>query len=139
MIARIVFICLIFFSMVVSTNSHSINWTSLKRNPDTGKVKSAMDDWKKDSLGCIGLRDFNKITLLIDSFQLKEKSYTDVIVILGKPNKEIVYKTDGIILRYLYHTCCRDGKLDPECDYSWTDFIFKDRRKSGCIISGGRG
>jgi hypothetical protein len=98
---------------------------------------SLVDLWRSDSLGCMRLRNYEMGVKLAIKYTLKRKSVGDIIALLGQPNKTIHYKDKGVILRYFYNTCCRDGKLDLECDFAWLDFNFSDSANNSSKIEGG--
>jgi hypothetical protein len=112
-------------------------------NDDAGKAKLASDNndvvklqtivnndslliaWRKDSLGCLKLRSYESIQVLVEKYDLTKKYPQEIINLIGKPNKEFI-EGKKKILTYYYNTCCKDGILDKECDYSWIDFSFTD-------------
>lgn len=95
-----------------------------------------LNNWVKDSLGCLHIRNYETGIALSKKYALTSKSNVEVAGVLGTPNKIIV---DGKtkVLRYYYNTCCVNGVLSKECDYAWVDFTFADSTISKCIITGG--
>ena len=124
-----------------NSNRDSID-TSTKKNEIVKPVEQYGDtliiQWHEDSLGCKKLRSYEKASLIIANYSLKSKSLKDIINLLGDPNKKIEYNKTGTIIRYYYNTCCQEGKLNFECDYSWLDFIFSDSTAASCKIGGGK-
>ena len=77
-------------------------------------IQSISDAWKRDSLGCLKLRDPRKMTWLIEHFELVGKDTSVLIQYLGKPNH--LSLNEGI-KNYTYFTECIG-----EEKYSYSNF-----------------
>lgn len=97
---------------------------------------SLLGAWRKDSLGCLHIRNYELSTVLEKKYDLTHKGVDEIMTILGKPNKTI-RENKELVLRFYCNTCCDHGKLKEECDYSWVDFTFPDSAVNRCIITGG--
>jgi hypothetical protein len=115
---------------------------SLLSFAQTNKADKILEDWMLDTLGCLGYRDFEKATFIMDSLDIVNKSKEFVLEKLGVPNFINIFDVDkdkfpyshldsnGCLVRktwkeeetfgYYYNTkyLCIDGKFDiEECCY----------------------
>ncbi len=72
------------------------------------EISTIISNWKKDSLGCLGLRrEPERMHLLIQQLGLVGKDSATVIRILGKPNSKYGKASDR---HFLYFAECGVGK-----------------------------
>lgn len=93
--------------------------------------------WHQDSLGCLKYRSYEIVQQLNIKYQLEKKASSDLVKLLGEPNRIIDTEAKGKVYRYFYNTCCKNGKLDKECDYSWVDFNYESSKSNSCLITAG--
>jgi len=131
---------IIFFSTIFIGYGFSPSVTTKELCISTYRTQrdELLTQWREDSLGCKKIRTHRKAQLIIEKYGLKNKTISQIIELIGQPNKQISKSKNGLILRYYYNTCCKDGKINLlECDYSWVDFIFNNRGDNKCNIGGG--
>ena len=91
-------------------------------------INKILNEFKIDSLGCLGLRSKYKINLLIDSLNLRTKSKENIIEILGEPNQIITFKNNllnQVEIFYIFNTYCDEmGKPIMEYDHQWINFVI---------------
>lgn len=91
----------------------SKNDDSSKENKSIKLTSQELDEvsenWKKDSLGCLRLRDYEKIKLLIDQRKLVGKDTLSVKQYLGRPNGKI--DRDGKYTLVYFLECGEKGKV----------------------------
>lgn len=111
--------------------------TSISRHQER-KVENdtLLSNWNKDSLGCLHIRRYETALSLEKKYDLANRSIDEIRNLLGKPNKTIVDNKTKV-LRYYCNTCCENGELKTECDYSWVDFTFNDPAVNKCIMTSG--
>ena len=57
-----------------------------ERREKKRKEEKILEDWRKDSLGCLGLRNRETVAYMLYHTELKNKSKAFVLKKLGKPN-----------------------------------------------------
>ena len=88
------------------------------------KEEKILEDWKKDSLGCKGLRKMEHARYITDTLNLYNKSKKFVISKIGNPDtliveEDIILNDNGKIkevknvkiLRYYFGTPCKNGLI----------------------------
>lgn len=98
---------------------------------------SLLTQWRQDSIGCLKYRTYEIVKQLNTIYQLEKKTSSDLVELLGEPNRIIRTEAKGKVYRYFYNTCCKDGVLDKECDYSWVDFNFETNQSNSNFITSG--
>ena len=83
-----------------------------------------IENWKKDSIGCLNLRTKAGFEYLNAIMILKDKSLSDISVLLGSPNE--IEKSDGsTTLIYWYNSICGNNRIIENTDYCWVELFFK--------------
>jgi hypothetical protein len=113
----IITICILLFSLSGCTFSYSQN----KRE------QKILEDWKIDSLGCLGYRNKEKAYYLLDSLDLMNKSKDFVFEKIGTPNN-IKKNENTEIFKYYFNTLCRDGVFIDSADYCWFEVIVESNQ-----------
>lgn len=131
---------LVFLLLACSDSKHKPSSERVSPIDNTSNYRVGSDtllnNWLKDSLGCLHTRNHATGLALSKKYALTGKSVDEIITVLGAPNK-IIAEGKTKVLRYYFNTCCANGKLINECDYSWMDFSFADFSISKCIVTGG--
>ncbi|MCE2997529.1 MAG: hypothetical protein ACK5RG_14900 [Cyclobacteriaceae bacterium] len=73
----------------------------------SSEITELVNNWKTDSVGCLRLRDPEKMMILTKQLQLIGKDSLAVLTLLGKPNSK--YGEDGD-RHFLYFLECGVGK-----------------------------
>ena len=87
------------------------------------KEEKILEDWRNDTLGCLGYRNSEKAIYLRDSLGLNAKSKIFVLEKLGIPNF-IQENKETEVFKYYFNGICRDGKLIDSVDYCWFEILF---------------
>ncbi|GAA4743700.1 hypothetical protein GCM10023229_23940 [Flavisolibacter ginsenosidimutans] len=118
---------LLLLSFSFSCTSHQINAVQESAaNPQTNDtLVKYVDDWKKDSVGCLKLRTREKGETIIrflkkDSVITKATLYQN----LGTPN-EVQENNDNFVLIYYFDCLCKDGSLVKDADKCYAKFYTK--------------
>ncbi len=94
------------------------------------KIKRTILDWKKDEIGCLGLRlDIFNNNLGIISSEFLGKSNNNLTNLLGKPN-EILDAKDGKLYSYFVApgNQCTDNSFDDQIDVLRLAFKVKKNK-----------
>ena len=93
----------------------------------SNNVKNIITEWKRDSSGCLNLRNKEKGELLVDSLNLMMKKRNEIENIIGKPNK-ILYGDEKEIIRYFFNSGCTPDRtlMLDSVDYCMMDIMFKN-------------
>jgi hypothetical protein len=95
------------------------------------EIQDILTNWKKDSLGCLGLRrNPEKLNLLTKQMGLIGKDSLTIIGLFGQPNEKY---GQGNERHFVYFTECSDGKTsysnyychfkqDTVDSFSWATF-----------------
>ena len=109
-----------------SKNSNEKDSTVVE-NKDQQNDKDVVD-WKRDSCGCLDLRDIQMLERIIDHHQLVGKDTTTIIEFLGNPNE--VIKNDGEInFKYFLGSKCIGNNPNYSTDKSWIYLKFNNNLK----------
>jgi hypothetical protein len=103
------------------------------QSPRPVAVDSIIKEWRDDSLGCQRLRTLEKVKILIDTFDLLEKYPSELIDLLGKPNK--VYSKDTIMsIRYYSQSICNENnnKTSDSLVVCWFEFYYPNAKINKC-------
>jgi hypothetical protein len=89
-------------------NKHELNTDKKEVTLTELEVSDILTNWKKDSLGCLGLRrNPEKMNLLTRQLGLIGKDSVTILKILGEPNGKYGQGTNR---HFLYFAECGDGK-----------------------------
>lgn len=104
---------------------------------DKYQLEKVLEEWRRDSLTCIGLRGYFKAKFLVDNLNFLQKTKDEVILLLGQPNALLPYHSgyadaernpeDYVQMRYYYGLACKDGMLITK-GTCWLEFVVN--RKS---------
>jgi len=131
-----VIVVLIFESCIFNNPYKKDHIKKISREIKVQQDDSLILQWRNDSLGCKKIRNYEMAVLITRNYDLTHKSTNGIIDLLGKPNKIIGFKKNGVILRYYYDSCCQNGKVNYECDYSTWEFVFADKNERVSQIGG---
>ena len=87
-------------------------------------------NWINDSLGCLHLRDAEKMKILIEKMKLLGKDTSSVIQYLGTPN--FIERIDDKKIYYYYLECGGSSKTSYDNFYCYfrNDSLFSYQRKT---------
>jgi hypothetical protein len=98
------------------------------------KESKLLEEWKKDTLGCLKYRTKEKALYIRDSLDLKNKSTIFVINKLGTPNS-IKKDSNREILKYYFNTICRENVFIASFDYCWIEMLVESDRVKNIEVS----
>jgi hypothetical protein len=121
---KYLFVYLVLF--LSCSNSRTENQSKVRKDKTVivnDTISRYIADWKKDSLGCLGLRDYNKLQYILKYFNLISKSKEEVVNILGQPDFII---NDDTEMRFTYYfdTMCDKGEMIDSTDFCWARVTF---------------
>lgn len=100
---------------------------------DSTNIQLVLADWKKDSLGCLKLRDQIMAKCLVQNLEIKGKTEREVIHLLGNPNRTKIKRVflaseqeenDFIHLEYYFDVQCNErGELENS-DRCWLEILI---------------
>lgn len=106
---------------------------------DTMLLQRYLQDWRKDSIGCLKLRDDVMAQYLIDHIGFVGKTRKEVEEILGAPNDTLVSQRyfpainedrKFFFLIYYFDIHCEDGKPTPNrLNRCWIEIAIHPDRK----------
>ncbi len=125
----------LFFCVSCNRNIVAINTLQSNKDRKIDTLALYLEEWNKDSLGCLYLRNHTKAEYLINKLSLKTKKINDIIILLGKPNSTIE-NSNRINISYYFGMSCdsTDGKIIINTDACWVGFS-KDIRFNENMIS----
>ena len=95
---------------------------SQKREEKTREEK-ILEDWKRDTFGCLGYRNSETARYIRDSLDLLNKSRTIVFDKIGVPN--FTQQADNEeFCEYYFNGICREGVLVDSADYCWLKILI---------------
>ena len=94
---------LFLYTLVVLISS-SCNNNTERRNFENNN-DSLVSIWKKDSMGCLHLRNFEMAEKIFSQYKLKDKSPEYITKLLGNPNK-IVKTSSETRYIFFYNSSC---------------------------------
>ncbi len=118
-------IMIIFFSSFFFT--FCINNSVNKQKIISGD-KFSINDWIRDSTGCLHLRSFDLLSDLVAENKLIGKSKNDFIQVFGKPNEVEKRDSNQLFLVYYLNSICIGDKLTPDSDKTKVKFKFISNR-----------
>jgi hypothetical protein len=74
----------------------------------SAEIEEIVGNWKKDSTGCLRLRDYGKMKRVIEQLSLIGKDSLTVVSYLGEPNAKYGESSKR---HYLYFIECGKGKV----------------------------
>jgi hypothetical protein len=104
---------------------------SYSQNKQEQKI---LEEWRSDSLGCLGHRNKEKAYYLLDSLELISKSKDFVLKKIGIPNY-IKTNENEEIFKYYFNTICRNGIFVDTADYCWFEVILESNQVKNIGIS----
>ena len=127
--------CFILFGCVNTESTDTSERVSMKQNSHIQDV----NDWKRDSLGCLRLRSLELARDMIEQNNLLDKSTEEFINYFGKPNeinkggrlaKRYPFGSQSeIILIYYIETLCENDTFIIEgADKCWVWFNFRENK-----------
>ena len=95
-----------------------------KSHNATSYEKQLIKDWKTDSLGCLGLRSYDKAKEIVAIYKLNSKSNVEIETLLGKPN--YINHESYLSYSYYFQSFCdsTSRNLIDSMDCCWVEFIF---------------
>ena len=95
--------CFIFYGCINTEDTNTSSRVSMKQN----NYIQNLNDWKRDSLGCLRLRSLELARTMIEKNDLLGKSTEEFINYFGKPN-EITKKDQEAFFVYYIEIRCKD-------------------------------
>jgi hypothetical protein len=113
----------------------------------TISITQALQDWRRDSLGCLELRMKVSEAGILDSIKIDSLLYEEVLELLGTPNRSHIEKQwleteekeeELLILTYDISSYCstRNGILSAE-PIAWVNISILPRTKRVVKVMGG--
>lgn len=96
------------------------NENKIQTQEGSDSLKIAVKNFKKDSLGCIGLRTKKSIEYIYQEGKLKGKTKSEVLSLIGTPNDSV--SANGILnLRYYFKRICSNGIPVDSVEKCWSN------------------
>lgn len=111
----IVFLCNFFFCSCQEKSNKVIDNENSKNQ--------IINNWKKDSLGCLGLRSLDLAKKIIEDNNLLGCSKENFEDFFGAPN-DLIINEEKIALIYYIEARCKNDKLVNGADKCWIQFSF---------------
>lgn len=114
--------CLVLISLTLFSCGRNDSMNESIRNIEP------MEEWRKDSIGCLHIRNEKLAVQLIEDLDLVGKDTNEFKKIFGLPN-EMQYFQGGCYLGYYFESTCNDNSI--EGDKSRIDFKFRNNELLG--------
>ena len=104
------------------------NIFSYHKRAEKKRVENMLEDWRRDTSGCLNIRSSEKLHYLRECLVLDNKSKSFVLKKLGEPNI-IVKDGNKETYRYYYNGLCNnEGQLIESSDYCWIEISFSSNK-----------
>jgi len=111
---------LFFLVIIIFACANKNHYSKKTNNYETVEING----WKRDSLGCLNVRNKKLSEDLLDKYYLRKNSFNDFKKVFGKPNK-INKNKDEIILEYYFDSSCHKIYDESERDYCIAQYYFE--------------
>lgn len=127
----------LFCSLTISwkcnnANQNHITQRELTEKNVEGEIR--LKEWRTDTLGCLGYRNFTAIQFIIDTLKINGKSTDFVIENLGYPNN----RKQGLNSENFYYyfaTNCEGNAIVDSLDFCWLELLIVFGRVTQTDIS----
>lgn len=95
--------------------------TIASNEPQSESLDKEIEKFKKDNLGCLGLRTEKNIKFIYKNGQIKGKTKSELLKLAGAPNDSAV--ANGLLnYRYYFGRTCAKGIPVDSVDSCWSTF-----------------
>ena len=98
-----------------------------KRKEVEKQSNNHKNNWKRDSKGCLKLRNKKLADSLIKKYDLEQKTIEEFKQVFGDPNDKKIMDTQNILI-YYFDCICKDDVIVKDSDKCYAEFYFKNEK-----------
>lgn len=104
-----------------------------RKSSEKQLVGNYINNWIKDTQGCLKLRSRELADSLIRAHNLESKSIDEFKLVLGLPNEVEVIDKQNILI-YYFDCACKDSLILENSDKCYAKFYFENGRNTSRVF-----
>ncbi len=108
-----------------------LNCKDIKKDKTINKntCVKCVEEWKKDSCGCLKIRSVNLFKNIFTDYDLLNKNRNNIVSLIGNPNEKETHLRNGEKFETFYYyinVICINGKPIQDSDKCYVQLNFKN-------------